>query len=106
LAKEKRRARGDLCGCISYFCIAVTKIPERTTSSRKDLFQLTVSEGSVHVAWPHALWQNIMVAGVLVKALQYMMPGKEEEDKEEREREKERESEREKEKLGTSGSCL
>jgi hypothetical protein len=47
-----------------------------------------------------------MVAGVLVKALQYMMPGKEEEDKEEREREKERESEREKEKLGTSGSCL
>jgi hypothetical protein len=40
---------------ISYFCVPVARIPEKTTQRRKQLFWLTVSEVQSIVAWPHVV---------------------------------------------------
>jgi hypothetical protein len=46
---------------------SLDKIPDKTTQGKKDLFGLTVSEGSVHGLLVPALEQNIMKAGVCGK---------------------------------------
>jgi hypothetical protein len=52
----------SLALCIDYFCLAVTKTPNRN-NLRKDLLGLTVSEGSVHHGCENMAEQNISFHG-------------------------------------------